>query len=149
GYRFALAVYSYPGPRPVVFAPTPGAAGQSGIWLLVGRSAVSPDTYLSPPDASVRPADAILGDSIRLTGVVFDPPLESLTPGGTLHARLNWEVVRPVSESYTVFVHLNGADGTVVAQQDAVPFDGQFPTWAWAEEQTLSTDYTLTVPDTA
>jgi dolichyl-phosphate-mannose-protein mannosyltransferase len=149
GYRFALAVYTYPGPTPVTFTLTPGAAGKFDDWMLIGRSAVSPENYVSAPDVRAAPEDAVLDDSIKLTGVIFDPPLAALNPGNTLHMRLNWQVVKPVAESYTVFVHLSGADGRVAAQDDVVPFDGQFPTWAWPPGSTITTDYSLTVPDGA
>jgi hypothetical protein len=141
GYRFAISVSAYPGPTPVNL--TPGSAQQQNEWALVGQSAVSRSTYLAVQDAPTVSIDAVLGDQIRLLGVTFDPPLDAIAPGSTLHVQLYWEAINPIVESYTLFLHLKDRDGNLIAQQDTLPFEGQYPTWAWSVGQNVVTSHIL------
>ena len=86
-----------------------------------------------------------LGDAIGLNGVTLSAPLDELAPGETLNVRLYWQADAPVAESYTLFLHLTEANGNLAAQQDTVPFDGQYPTWAWNTGETVVTSHALTV----
>jgi hypothetical protein len=141
GYRFAISVSTYPGPTPVSIAQ----AQQDDEWALVGRAAISPEAFVSTDDSPATTLDAQLDDVINLTGVTLETPVEELQPGDTLNVRLFWQVVAPIDESYTLFLHLRDADGNLVVQQDTLPFDGQYPTWAWAAGQTIVTSHALTV----
>ncbi|MBC6934724.1 MAG: hypothetical protein DWB42_02675 [Chloroflexi bacterium] len=142
GYRFAVSVYTYPGPTARPLLSETGAVFDT--WALVGRSAIQPEHYTTAgaPAFNIR---ARFGDSIELIGADYPSP-ESLRPGEALEMRLYWRVLMPVEASYTLFVHLKAADGTLLSQQDALPYDGQFPTWAWQPGQTIVTTYTFTAP---
>ncbi|MCL6647599.1 MAG: glycosyltransferase family 39 protein [Chloroflexi bacterium] len=77
------------------------------------------------------------------------PPLATFAGGITLRAalvqplpclvrpcpatlRLVWEAAAPLERSWTVFVHLVGREGRILAQADGVPAGGLFPTTSWA-----------------
>ncbi len=146
GYRFAISVNTYPGPTPVSTESVPDRAQQQDEWALVGRSAVSLSTFASGDKNPGTPVDAVLGNQIRLLGVTFDPPLDDVRPGSILNVRLNWQAISPIAESYILFLHLKDRNGNLVTQQDVLPFDGQYPTWAWSEGETIITTHTLNVP---
>jgi len=69
-----------------------------------------------------------------------------LLPGSDLKVTLYWEALRPVSEEYTVFVHLRGQDGSLMAQDDYPPLKNLYPTYYWGEGQTVPDPRTLSVP---
>ncbi len=102
-----------------------------------------------PPEALPGPPEA-LGDSIRLAG--FTPPRPVLEPAelasgqAELHYTLYWEVVRPVSESYHVFVHVVDPAGRVAAQGDGPPLYGSFPTDRWPAGKIVRDDRKLRLP---
>ncbi len=55
-----------------------------------------------------------------------------LTPSDqpALRVELNWSTTQPVSEDYTVFVHLEN-NGQLITQHDGPPGDGALPTSFW------------------
>jgi len=55
-----------------------------------------------------------------------------------LTVHLIWKATAPPTRDYTVFVHLLGPDGTVVAQHDGPPDMGRWPTTWWAPGQVIS-----------
>jgi hypothetical protein len=59
---------------------------------------------------------------------------------------LYWHAVRPPADDYTVFIHLLGPEGNVVAQADSQPDKGQYPTSYWDEGEQVSDTYELTLP---
>ncbi|NWG17594.1 MAG: hypothetical protein HXY41_13285 [Chloroflexi bacterium] len=143
GYRFAVSVSTYPGPAATPLVSETDAVFDS--WALVGRAAVQPERYAADGTPATR-LSARFGDSIELIGADYSA-LETRRPGETLEMRLYWRVSQPVETSYTLFVHLKSADGTLLSQQDALPHDGQFPTWAWQPGQTIVTTHTFTAPE--
>lgn len=89
--------------------------------------------------------DINLADRVHLAGYALDT--SALHPGGTLTVTLNWRAVTSVHEDLVAFVHLLDEDGTLVAQVDAEPADGRFPTSAWAEGSTLGYAVALPLPE--
>nr|HID13790.1 hypothetical protein [Anaerolineae bacterium] len=76
--------------------------------------------------------DYRLGDAIALIGYdLEDSPDE-------LHLTLHWACLAPLERDYTVFVHLIGPDGTLVAQADGPPVDGDYPTSLWAPGEIIA-----------
>jgi hypothetical protein len=49
----------------------------------------------------------------------------------TWRVRLAWTCLAPMNTDYTVFLHANAADGNTVANADAPPLKGGFPTSLW------------------
>jgi hypothetical protein len=146
GYRFAISVSTYPGPAARSAVPVEGRAGTKDEWALISGTAVNPGAFLGSRETPALKLDAQLGDSIRLTGASLSQPLNALKAGDAVDVQLYWQALQPISESYTLFVHLTDTSGKLVAQQDTVPSDGQFPTWAWPLGQTIVTTHHLTVP---
>jgi len=52
-------------------------------------------------------------------------------PGETLALRTFWSVEQPFDGDYFIFVHLLDAAGSTVAQRDAPPWQGRFPSSSW------------------
>jgi len=105
-------------------------------------------THLPPVPTlqSLTAAKARFGDSIRLTG--FSPDTTNLHPGASLPILLQWQADQPLPTNYTVFVHLIGADGKIVAQHDSYPtwLTAQ-PTSQWLPGQPILDRHTLTLPN--
>jgi 4-amino-4-deoxy-L-arabinose transferase-like glycosyltransferase len=55
----------------------------------------------------------------------------ALKAGDTLRLRTFWQVEQPFSVDYFIFVHVLNAAGQTVAQRDAPPWQGRFPTSSW------------------
>jgi 4-amino-4-deoxy-L-arabinose transferase-like glycosyltransferase len=51
--------------------------------------------------------------------------------GDTLSLRTFWQIEQPFAADYFIFVHVLNAAGQTVAQRDAPPWQGRFPTSSW------------------
>lgn len=69
-----------------------------------------------------------------------------VSPGDTLTVTLVWRARQTIPADLTVFVHLLGADGQIVTQQDNPPLFGTRPTTTWRPGERLIDRYTLHVP---
>jgi 4-amino-4-deoxy-L-arabinose transferase-like glycosyltransferase len=58
-------------------------------------------------------------------------PAARLAAGATLGLRTFWNVEQPFGQDYYIFVHLVNGAGATVAQRDAPPWQGRFPTSSW------------------
>ncbi len=129
-----------------------GWAIAAGLALL---SAVTPfwiirPAYQPPPPAqtvAVLPVRAELGDRFAILGVAAEP--DQLAPGETADVTIVWQAVAPDATDYSVFVHLESADGLTIAQADTMPGGGLLPTSQWLPGQTRAERYTVTIPPTA
>lgn len=88
--------------------------------------------------------DVNVADLIHLTGYALDG--SALQPGGTLTVALNWQASAAPGENFVVFAHLLNEDDVLVAQRDAEPADGRFPTSAWPKGTTFSHSVSLQLP---
>jgi hypothetical protein len=68
--------------------------------------------------------------------------------GDSINVTLVWENLSPVPERYTVFVHLIGEDGSLIAQHDGIPLFGIRPTDTWLPGERLVDRHEMVVPDT-
>jgi len=80
------------------------------------------------PVAPQHPLDARLGDAVTLLG--YDAPA-TLASGSTLSVTLYWRADRDLRDGYKVFVHLLDANNVTLAQDDAAPRAGRYPTSVW------------------
>ncbi len=73
-----------------------------------------------------------------------------VNPGDDIRVNLTWTVLDHPDENWKVFVHLIDGGNQVIAQQDAPPLGGSFPTFLWFPKwvpgQTVFDPYRLTVP---
>jgi hypothetical protein len=88
-----------------------------------------------PPLTSVISAN--FDDKVHLLG--YDTPTYLLSPGDTLPLTLIWQsLTSDMRESYTVFVHLVGPDGTIYGQWDKEPGErSKQPTTSWMEGEVI------------
>ena len=66
--------------------------------------------------------------------------------GDVLPVSLRWQARSRFNKRYKVFVHLLSADHRVVAQRDAEPHAGAFPTTDWPPGATIVDNYGLLLP---
>ncbi|MDO8674242.1 MAG: hypothetical protein Q7O66_22770 [Dehalococcoidia bacterium] len=66
-------------------------------------------------------------------------------PGGQIQLGLTlyWRVDGEVTKDYKIFVHLLDSAGTIVAQKDSEPLDGNYPTSFWQKGEEFSDRYSL------
>ena len=69
----------------------------------------------------------------------------SVAPGETLTLTLYWRALAEMEESYTVFTHLVGPDGTLSGQQDNPPVGGTYPTNLWLAGEVVADVYGVEV----
>jgi hypothetical protein len=109
-----------------------------------------PYAWVHRPDAEpVIPyrVGARLGDAVRLVG--YRLAADEVAPGDVLLLTLYWQVEESVEVDYTVFAHLLGPDGRLVAQQDNPPVSGTRPTGGWGICELVEDPYEIRVPPDA
>ncbi len=136
-----LGFYAYRGSRELL--PLRDAAAPNNLILLPERPVVRwPAVYKSPSMQTTQSVN--LGDLARLVG--YDLSDEVLQGGTDLDITLHWQCLQEMSTSYTVFVHLLNKDKELVAQSDAYPGDGQFPTTGWIAGEYITDRHTVPLP---
>ena len=110
--------------------------------------------YAAPPRYSqevvpdiANPLDATLGGSARLIGYAW--PDGTVTPGSTWRITLYWQVLQRFEEDYSVFIHVVGPDGRMVAQRDSYPGLGHYPTRVWQPGEIIADTYPVPIPPDA
>ena len=91
---------------------------------------------------AVTPLQARVGDAFVLVAYVLRADL----PARRVHLTLYWQTLAGTENDYTVFVHLVDSSGKIVAQKDAAPLDGKFPTSAWEAGETIREQYDFHIP---
>lgn len=81
------------------------------------------------------------------SGEEFGPIVSDLPAGTTVRLALFWRVDEPMGQNYTVFVHLLGEDGRVLAQHDAWPADAHRPTSVLSSGDVIRDVHYLEVSD--
>ena len=94
-----------------------------------------------------REMDVTFGARVQLFGYELYP--EQPVAGEVLYVTLYWRALGDLGRDYTVFVHLLDAGGQIVAQSDAWPLGGRYPTSEWRAENAFGDRHTLVVPGTA
>ena len=66
-----------------------------------------------------------------------------------MRVTLRWSADARLDSDYTVFVHLVGAEGddAAIAQGDASPLGGRWPTSLWLPGMTLDDVHTIALPE--
>ena len=109
---------------------------------------VATDRRFTPPPISHTPAERVtLGERIEFLG--YDLDASAPRPGGTLdliNLTLYWRALDEIETHFTVFTHLLGPEGRVVAQQDNPPVNGTYPTTLWLSGEVITDPYQLSLP---
>ncbi|MFN8440777.1 MAG: hypothetical protein U0175_08415 [Caldilineaceae bacterium] len=96
-----------------------------------------------PPPPSLptytAPISAVLADTFALQQVYA-----SQIVSGSVELKLAWRSLRSRPDiDATIFVHLVDAAGNLLAQQDARPLGGQYPTFIWDQDEVVVTTHQL------
>jgi 4-amino-4-deoxy-L-arabinose transferase-like glycosyltransferase len=115
-------------------------AGDPIALAVIGRAPI-----LLPQEAPTarQPASYILDNAIGL-----DRAQISGDADGSLTLTVTWQSLQPVLYDATMFIHLRGADGNILAQADRQPLNGRFPTSSWLPGQVITDVVSLSLgPD--
>jgi len=82
------------------------------------------------------------GSEIQLHGATLEN--SRLAPGEWVELRLYWESRGEPDDLYTAFVHINDANGAILAQMDQWP--GGLPSTTWAPGQIIVDSYLIEIP---
>jgi hypothetical protein len=90
------------------------------------------------------PRFANFGDQIALLGADVVP--DRVAAGEAVQVILYWKGQVEMDVPYTVFVHLLGIDGQVIAGHDSEPVSGGRPTTSWVPGEYVTDPHSLFVP---
>jgi hypothetical protein len=124
------------------------AANAQDDWATLARIKIPISPLPTQELETMKRMDVGLGDSLELMGYRTQAGAP-LHPGGSFQITLYWRCQAPVSQDYTVFVHLIDSSGLVRVQQDTFPRAGSYPTSIWETGEIVPDEYTLTVPSGA
>jgi hypothetical protein len=113
-------------------------AGTDATRALVGPLKVPLNESTELPDAV--PLDARFGDELALDSYTV------AQDDVGLQVILRLTALRQPEQDYTVFVHVENAAGEIVAQADAQPRDGQYPTKIWDAGETVLSSWQVNLP---
>lgn len=129
-----------------------------GDWLAVLKTQLEPvwsgdevRVYRTRPERATLPSapnvrlEAELGGLVRLVGW-YQPEDGTARPGRSVPVTLFWQALAAIPDDYTVFIHLRAPDGSRVAQRDAQPLDGDYPTRRWRPGETVIDAQPLALP---
>ncbi|GIW06997.1 MAG: hypothetical protein KatS3mg060_1802 [Dehalococcoidia bacterium] len=123
---------AYPGSSPRFIALDPGAQPWAVLTPVDGAPQIAPRRRL----------DARFAVAGQLIGVTLPDRLE----GRTLDLTLYWQANGPTAQPLTVFVQLLDGTNRVVAQHDAQPLAGSYPTVRWHRDEIVVERIQLALP---
>ncbi len=88
--------------------------------------------------------DANLGGRVRLIG--YDLADSPIRPGSEITPTLYWQATAPLETDYTVFLHVRDENDRTVAQADAPPLQGFYPTSQWKPGEMLNDTQRVVLP---
>ena len=110
--------------------------------IYLGEIEINPlsarNSHLPPPD---NRSPGIFDQSIKLVGYDLLPD-----PGGPI-LKLHWQPLERTEQDWTVFIHLVDRDQQIIAQYDAPPFNGLYPTSEWIPDTIIIDSKKLALPD--
>ena len=122
--RFALVATHPAGARCGWMRPVTASCDLTGIQV----------SGVPLPDNATNFADQIALLSIDVEETI-------LQPGGLLSVTLEWQLLAPLTENYTVFVQVLNEQGQIVGQVDSWPVQGTFPTSQWSSGEKVRDPY--------
>ncbi len=128
-YRFELGLIAEPGDRRLPL-------NNGGDSLMVSKLHLG----AAPAPPQINTPGISFGKQIALLGLDISGTDNNLTY--TLH----WQALTAPAADYIAFNHLLSGDGQIVAQQDAAPQQGQYPTSWWTPGELVLDTYRLPIP---
>ena len=133
----------------------PGATGLSvqltdSQGAALGQPAGLTDIVVLPTDRIFArphpqsPRQANFDNKILLLGADLVP--EPVAPGEQLASTLYWQAQAEMDIPYSVFIHLLGSDGRVVAGYDGEPQNGARPTTGWVPGEYITDLHQVSIP---
>lgn len=110
------------------------------ITPLIARFKIAGQAHVQIQGAQA-PVD--FGDPIALVGSTHP---QTVAAGSIMRVKLYWRALAPMTDDYTVFVHLVDASGKTVAQKDDQPQGGAYPTSFWDVGETVGDEYPVAIP---
>jgi 4-amino-4-deoxy-L-arabinose transferase-like glycosyltransferase len=132
--KYAIQVGLYPVGKPGERLPMTPSGDERAMVDAIKIAPREPPTY-----APQTRMDANFAGAARLIG--YDVRAES----NSLALVLYWQAVAPMNRDYTVFVHAIGKDGSIIAQADRQPQEGNYPTSLWDVGEQIRDEYALPV----
>jgi hypothetical protein len=133
GYHLEVVLYQVP----TLEAVGQARLGDFSLPLEAPFEARQPPRTFSLPSLQ-HPVGVDFGGEVRLAGYDLE------RGEGVLRLTLWWQALQPPQADHTVFVHLfDPATETLVAQSDAQPRGGMYPTSWWATGEVVSETVTL------
>jgi hypothetical protein len=136
-YRLVAGAYVFVDKRLQAVNASGESLGDSATigWIKVPQAKV-PAMPRNGVDVNAR-----INGEFALRHASVDPLLD-----GKVHLTLYWQalVQRPNIDA-TIFVHVLDNSGRQITQQDARPWNGQYPTFIWDQGETVKTEYTLDI----
>ena len=127
-------------------ATSAAASADRLIWLSSGFHALHVDQPIT-----ADPIDLTANDSDQPNGYTRSVSLSDglslrcarvtstgIAPNGSVRVDMAWHATNPIASDDHLFVHVLDADGKIVAQNDRVPGNGQYPTTQWQADQNWS-----------
>jgi hypothetical protein len=119
------------------------------LWI---QPAYQPDSYSPPRPYVLHATDITFGNAMRLRGVAVETPVagqSTVKPGDSLWVHLEWELLQPVEQNWSVFVHLiDPILEQPIAQRDMYPGQGLMLTSWMQPGQRVVNSYRLQIPET-
>jgi 4-amino-4-deoxy-L-arabinose transferase-like glycosyltransferase len=113
-------------------------ARKDGVFVFLAE----PSPYPSPKVEHV--VSVTLEDQAALIGYTLNDDV--FKPGDEIRLGLRWQGLTHITTSYSVFVHLVGADGSLWAQSDGAPIDGLLPTTHWVAGERITDPREIEIP---
>lgn len=112
-----------------------------------GTTTVRVQAWRIRPTAVTQPAQVLTADfaeGIRLVGYTLTPA--SPQPGRYWRLALYWQATGPIGRNWKVFNQLLGPTDAIIAQADAYPVWGAYPSDRWQPGEVVTTAFVLRVP---
>jgi 4-amino-4-deoxy-L-arabinose transferase-like glycosyltransferase len=132
-----------PGSYELVVSLSAGDA-ETGRLPLGGVEVQGRVRRFDPPPLG-QPLPAFFGQLVRLLGI-DTPPAITVAPGEELILTLVWQPKSEPVAPLVRFVHLLGAEGRPLAQQDGAPCAGECPAPSWLVDEILVDPVRLPLP---
>jgi len=114
-------------------------------WLVIRPAFQRPPIMLPaevPPEVRLEPV--YHGAPVRSVGGLISP--DTAHPGDTVRATNYWELLEPLSQDYTAFVHMLDQDNRSVAESNSWPGQGSYPTRLWQPGTVVADTHPVQVP---
>ncbi len=118
-------------------------------WMFPAAVVTRVKIPVAPPSAEelarAQALEARVGDAFALARYA----LEYDRAARRVRLTLYWQCLKPTQAAFTVFTQLLDASGKIIAQKDAPPRDGDYPTFIWDTGEIVREQSTLDWPGDA